>query len=181
MGFLYSPCPHLPPTYLTFSLSIFFEPSLSLSLSLCLILLPSPSPSLQPPPRPSLFTTMKFPFHSSKESKPDYPPTSPPEKLFPQPTTTTTTNDHQHHQGQEEPSSTSEETIPSCPPNTTPQKLLLRIDLHVIPFLCILYLLAFLDRVNISNANVLGLSEELGLERIEYNSALVIFFVPYIL
>ncbi|KAL9527012.1 MFS transporter [Sphaerulina musiva] len=122
---------------------------------------------------------MKFPFHSSKESKPDYPPTSPPEKLFPQPTTTT--NDHQHHQGQEEPSSTSEETIPSCPPNTTPQKLLLRIDLHVIPFLCILYLLAFLDRVNISNANVLGLSEELGLERIEYNSALVIFFVPYIL
>lgn len=125
---------------------------------------------------------MKFPFYSSKESKPDYPPTSPPEKLFPQPTTTTTTtNDHQHHQGQEEPPSTSEETIPSCPPNTTPQKLLLRIDLHVIPFLCILYLLAFLDRVNISNANVLGLSEELGLERIEYNSALVIFFVPYIL
>lgn len=175
MGLFHFPCPHLPPTFSLSSLN-------QASLSLCLILLLSPSSSLQPPPPPRPeFTTMKFPFYSSKESKPDYPPTSPPEKLFPQPTTTTTTNDHQHHQGQEEPSSTSEETIPSCPPNTTPQKLLLRIDLHVIPFLCILYLLAFLDRVNISNANVLGLSEELGLERIEYNSALVIFFVPYIL
>lgn len=175
MGLLHSPCPHLPPTFSLSSLN-------QASLSLCLTLLLSPSLLQPPPPRPE-FTTMKFPFYSSKESKPDYPPTSPPEKLFPQPTTTTTTttNDHQHHQGQEEPSSTSEETIPSCPPNTTPQKLLLRIDLHVIPFLCILYLLAFLDRVNISNANVLGLSEELGLERIEYNSALVIFFVPYIL
>ena len=56
-----------------------------------------------------------------------------------------------------------------------------RIDFHVIPFLCILYLLAFLDRVNIANANVFGLSKELKLEGNEYNTALVIFFVPYVL
>ena len=48
------------------------------------------------------------------------------------------------------------------------------------PFLCIMYLLAFLDRVNIGNANVFGLSEELGLETgNKYNAALTIFFVPY--
>ncbi|KAF5018232.1 hypothetical protein F66182_9795 [Fusarium sp. NRRL 66182] len=68
-----------------------------------------------------------------------------------------------------------------CPPTTTDRKLMTRIDLHVIPFLCIMYLLAFLDRVNIANADVFGLSEELNLEKTEYNTALVVFFVPYIL
>lgn len=38
-----------------------------------------------------------------------------------------------------------------------------------------------LSRVNISNANVYGLSKELGLVSDQYNIALVIFFVPYIL
>jgi hypothetical protein len=45
-----------------------------------------------------------------------------------------------------------------------------------------MYLLAFLDRVNIANANVFGLSKELGIDGgNKYNNALVIFFVPYIL
>lgn len=33
-----------------------------------------------------------------------------------------------------------------CPPHTTERKLVTKIDFHVVPFLCILYLLAFLDR-----------------------------------
>lgn len=37
------------------------------------------------------------------------------------------------------------------------------------------------DRVNIANANVLGMSDELGLANHEYNTALVIFFVPYVI
>lgn len=68
-----------------------------------------------------------------------------------------------------------------CPPHTTESALVRRIDLHVVPFLCILYLLAFLDRVNIANANVYGLSKDLKLTGDQYNVALVIFFVPYIL
>ncbi|KAF2005013.1 MFS general substrate transporter [Amniculicola lignicola CBS 123094] len=69
-----------------------------------------------------------------------------------------------------------------CPAHTTEAKLVQRIDLHVIPFLCIMYLLAFLDRVNIANANVFGLSKELKItDGNKYNTALVIFFVPYIL
>jgi MFS family permease len=55
-----------------------------------------------------------------------------------------------------------------------------KIDLRVIPFLCILYLLAFLDRVNIANARSFGLVKDLGLKNVEYNTALTIFFVPYI-
>ncbi|KAF2490958.1 MFS general substrate transporter [Lophium mytilinum] len=64
-----------------------------------------------------------------------------------------------------------------CPPHTTERRLVNKIDWHVLPFLCIMYLLAFLDR-----ANVFGLSEDLGIvEDNKYNNALVIFFVPYIL
>ena len=69
-----------------------------------------------------------------------------------------------------------------CPAHTTERKLLIKIDWHLMPVLCVLYLLAFLDRVNISNANIFGLSQELDLVRDNrYNTALVIFFVPYIL
>lgn len=68
-----------------------------------------------------------------------------------------------------------------CPSNTTPRKLVARIDLRVIPILSILYLLAFLDRTNIANASVFGLQKDLGLKGYQYNNALTIFFVPYIL
>ncbi len=56
-----------------------------------------------------------------------------------------------------------------------------KIDFHIIPVLSILYLLAFLDRTNIANASVFGLQQDLGLKKTEYNTALTIFFVPYIL
>jgi MFS family permease len=51
----------------------------------------------------------------------------------------------------------------------------------VIPVLSVLYLMAFLDRTNIGNASIFKLREDLKLGGLEYNTALVIFFVPYIL
>ncbi|KAK3357219.1 major facilitator superfamily domain-containing protein [Lasiosphaeria hispida] len=69
-----------------------------------------------------------------------------------------------------------------CPPHTTPRRMTSRIDAHVVPFLCILYLLAFLDRVNIANARAFGLESDLDiLGGVKFNTALTIFFVPYIL
>ncbi|EMR62219.1 putative mfs transporter protein [Eutypa lata UCREL1] len=69
-----------------------------------------------------------------------------------------------------------------CPPHTTERKIVTRIDWRVVPFLCILYLLAFLDRVNIANARSFHLLEDLGMEGgLQYNTALTIFFVPYII
>ncbi|KAL8773147.1 MAG: hypothetical protein Q9209_001823 [Squamulea sp. 1 TL-2023] len=66
-------------------------------------------------------------------------------------------------------------------PPSRERRLLAKIDLRVIPVLSILYLLAFLDRTNIANASVFGLQEELGLaDSAKYNTALTIFFVPYI-
>jgi len=56
-----------------------------------------------------------------------------------------------------------------------------RIDFRIIPFLCILYLLAFLDRVNIANAKSFSLVSDLNLTGVQYNTALTMFFVPYII
>ena len=77
-----------------------------------------------------------------------------------------------------------DDLLPQCPPSMTERKLMARIDFRIIPVLSILYLLAFLDRTNIANANIFGLSKELGLDgthQNKYNTALTIFFVPYIL
>ncbi|RDW68422.1 putative transporter-3 [Coleophoma crateriformis] len=68
-----------------------------------------------------------------------------------------------------------------CPPHTTEKKLMTKIDFRVIPFLCILYLLAFLDRVNIANAKSFGLVADLKLTGVQYNTALTMFFIPYII
>lgn len=59
--------------------------------------------------------------------------------------------------------------------------LLRRVDMHVLPMLVIVYIFAFLDRVNIGNAAVFGMSKELGLVGNQYNVALCVFFIPYIL
>ncbi|ROW17831.1 hypothetical protein VPNG_00747 [Cytospora leucostoma] len=68
----------------------------------------------------------------------------------------------------------------ACPPHTTEKKLMSRIDLHLLPFVSILYLLAFLDRVNVANARSFSLVSDLGLGGTEYNTILTIFFVPYV-
>ncbi|OTA98454.1 hypothetical protein M426DRAFT_258683 [Hypoxylon sp. CI-4A] len=74
-------------------------------------------------------------------------------------------------------------SIPEAPlkPHVDEAKLLRKIDLHVMPILFVIYVAAFLDRVNISNALTLGLPAELGLTSDQPNVALTIFFVPYIL
>ncbi|PLB33845.1 MFS transporter [Aspergillus candidus] len=65
---------------------------------------------------------------------------------------------------------------------TTERRLMAKIDWHLMPCLCVMYLLAFLDRVNISNAAVLKLPEDLDIvEGTKYNTALTIFFVPYVI
>ncbi|KAI0102922.1 MFS general substrate transporter [Nemania sp. FL0031] len=59
------------------------------------------------------------------------------------------------------------------------RRLVWKLDLVLIPWLCLLYLLAFLDRTNIGNAKVAGLLGDLHLSTGQYNAALSIFFVSY--
>lgn len=45
--------------------------------------------------------------------------------------------------------------------------------------LCILYLLAFLDRANIGNAKIAGLTTDLRLSVSQFNATLTIFYISY--
>ncbi|KAG0052483.1 hypothetical protein BGZ83_002513 [Gryganskiella cystojenkinii] len=60
-------------------------------------------------------------------------------------------------------------------------KLRRKIDWHLIPLISILYLCSFLDRVNIGNAKVAGLATDIALTPSQYNWALSIFFVGYVI
>ncbi|KAI0841291.1 putative allantoate permease [Hypoxylon sp. FL0890] len=60
-------------------------------------------------------------------------------------------------------------------------KLMRKIDFHVLPMLFLIYVAAFLDRANISNALTMSLPRELGLTGQQPNTALAVFFVPYII
>lgn len=59
------------------------------------------------------------------------------------------------------------------------RKLLWRLDLVLIPWLCLLYLASFLDRTNIGNAKIEGLQKDLKMTSGQYNATLSIFFVSY--
>lgn len=59
------------------------------------------------------------------------------EKDAPQPLNTDAIHDDQ---------SANSKTSVQCPAGTTEKKLMLRVDLHILPFLCIMYLLAFLGK-----------------------------------
>lgn len=59
--------------------------------------------------------------------------------------------------------------------------LVWKIDLWLIPWLSLLYLLSFLDRTNIGNARVAKMEPDINMEGRDYNDALTIFFVSYAL
>ncbi|KAL4809465.1 major facilitator superfamily domain-containing protein [Aspergillus unguis] len=61
------------------------------------------------------------------------------------------------------------------------RKVLRKCDLHVVPILTALFLFAFLDRINIGNARLLGMEDDLDMQGHQYNIALFVFFIPYIL
>jgi sugar phosphate permease len=55
-----------------------------------------------------------------------------------------------------------------------------KLDLHLIPLLSALYLLAFLDRSNIGNARIAGMEDDLKLSSSDYEWLLTIFYITYI-
>ncbi|KAK7516126.1 major facilitator superfamily domain-containing protein [Phyllosticta citriasiana] len=61
------------------------------------------------------------------------------------------------------------------------KRVIRKLDLHVVPLLMTLYLLAFLDRSNIGNAKVAGMNKDLGLDGDEYDWLLTIFYISYII
>ncbi|CAI6097462.1 unnamed protein product [Clonostachys chloroleuca] len=66
-------------------------------------------------------------------------------------------------------------------PEEKRKKVLAKIDWRLMPMLTILYLVAYIDKANIGNAKIEGLLEDLHMTGDQYNIALSIYFIPYIL
>ncbi|KAI1862386.1 uncharacterized protein JN550_010248 [Neoarthrinium moseri] len=61
------------------------------------------------------------------------------------------------------------------------KKLVFKCDIHVLPSITVLFFLSFMDRTNIGNARIQGMTHDLQMSGRDYNVALFIFFIPYIL
>ncbi|KAI1434239.1 major facilitator superfamily domain-containing protein [Xylaria sp. CBS 124048] len=61
------------------------------------------------------------------------------------------------------------------------KRVVRKIDLYLIPLVMSLYLVAFLDRSNIGNAQLAGMNRDLHLSDAQYQWLLTIFYIPYIL
>ncbi|OAA60590.1 Major facilitator superfamily domain, general substrate transporter [Niveomyces insectorum RCEF 264] len=85
-----------------------------------------------------------------------------------------------HVEEQEGHEMTAEEAFVASFPDKKKKKLLLKMDLHIVPILMSLYIMSFIDRANIGNANIVGMSKDLGMTDTQYNTVLSIFFVTYI-
>ncbi|KAJ6625810.1 major facilitator superfamily domain-containing protein [Mycena sp. CBHHK59/15] len=60
-------------------------------------------------------------------------------------------------------------------------KILRKLDVHLLPFVSLLYLLSFLDRANIGNAKIAGMAKDAHLVGLRYNIIAAVFFIPYAL
>lgn len=59
--------------------------------------------------------------------------------------------------------------------------LLRKLDWRLLPAVGILYLLSFLDRSNVGNARVEGLTDDLGMTGNQYLTGLTLYFVGYVI
>ncbi|KXH41571.1 major facilitator superfamily transporter [Colletotrichum salicis] len=61
------------------------------------------------------------------------------------------------------------------------QKVVRKLDMHIVPLVMLLYLFSFLDRVNIGNARLYNLERDLNLQGNQFQVAVSILFVTYII
>ncbi|KAJ6441133.1 kinesin [Purpureocillium lavendulum] len=59
------------------------------------------------------------------------------------------------------------------------QKLVRKVDWHVLPQLIIIYLLSYVDRSNAGNAKLFGAIPDMGMTGQDWNTALSVFFITY--
>lgn len=64
---------------------------------------------------------------------------------------------------------------------TTERRLVRKCDFRVVLPTIILFTLCFIDRVNIGNARIQGMEADLRMHGTDYNVALLVLFIPFIL
>ncbi|KAF5856320.1 hypothetical protein ETB97_007528 [Aspergillus alliaceus] len=60
-------------------------------------------------------------------------------------------------------------------------KVLRKVNWRLVPMLVLLYLIAYIDKTKIGNATIEGLLPDLGMNGNQYNIALSVSFIPYVL
>jgi hypothetical protein len=60
------------------------------------------------------------------------------------------------------------------------RRIIRKCDLHLIPPLMFLFMITFIDRTNIANAKIEGMTIDLHMGPTDYNKALWILNIPYI-
>ncbi|PKY09348.1 MFS transporter [Aspergillus campestris IBT 28561] len=79
------------------------------------------------------------------------------------------------------PNTSSESTLGDAEHQDINEKALLRkLDLRLLPPLTILYLLSFLDRSNVGNAKLEGLTEDINMTGNQYLTGLTLYFIAYV-
>ncbi|KAH7390921.1 major facilitator superfamily domain-containing protein [Phaeosphaeria sp. MPI-PUGE-AT-0046c] len=64
--------------------------------------------------------------------------------------------------------------------NAAERRILRKLDIRVLPILCLLYLVCFVDRPNIGNAKIQGMDSELDLKGQRYNICVFVFNIGYL-
>ncbi|KAM5541333.1 hypothetical protein V8D89_004887, partial [Ganoderma adspersum] len=68
----------------------------------------------------------------------------------------------------------------AAPPESVDHnKVLRKLDLRLIPPVCFLYLFCFLDRANITNAKVAGMTTDLNITGVQFNLCVAVTLIPY--
>ncbi|KAK4688579.1 MFS transporter, ACS family, pantothenate transporter, partial [Tremellales sp. Uapishka_1] len=60
------------------------------------------------------------------------------------------------------------------------RKLLWKMDKNLVPWMTLLFVMSFMDRINIGTAKLAGITTQLHLTSLEFNTASMIFFVSYV-
>ncbi|TFY69078.1 hypothetical protein EVG20_g3300 [Dentipellis fragilis] len=60
------------------------------------------------------------------------------------------------------------------------RELLRKVDKRLLPVLTLLYLLSFLDRSNVGNAKIDGLTKDINVSPPAYNTSLALYFIAYV-
>lgn len=61
------------------------------------------------------------------------------------------------------------------------KRLVRKTDMRILPPLILIYLLTYVDRTNVGNAKLFGAAADLGMSGQQWNTALSVFFVTYVL
>lgn len=73
------------------------------------------------------------------------------------------------------------ESVPGQVDSPAERHVIRKLDTFLLPILSLMLLVAFLDRTNIGNAKIQGMTSDLNMKGTDYNIALFMFFIPYII